>query len=143
MYIVILGAGTVGGAIAKWCLSLDHEVSVIDTDVSRCAALDEELGSVSVIGDGTDASVLIRAGCNRSDVFIGTSGFDEDNLVACQLARNEFGALKTIALVKIPEHEGLFIKLGIDVVINQTDILIDRLKGELGDSDERMMGIIE
>ena len=62
MYIVILGAGTVGGAIAKWLLSMDHEVSVVDNDASRCASLDEELGSVSVIGDGTDASVLIRAG---------------------------------------------------------------------------------
>ena len=143
MYIVILGAGTVGGAIAKWLLSMDHEVSVIDNDASRCASLDEELGSVSVIGDGTDASVLIRAGCNRSDVFIGTSGFDEDNLVACQLARNEFGALKTIALVKIPEHEELFNNLGIDVVINKTDILLDRLKGELEGGTNRGMELIE
>jgi trk system potassium uptake protein TrkA len=143
MYIVILGAGTIGTAIAKWLLSIDHEVSVIDTNASRCAALDEELGSVSVIGNGTDASILIRAGCNRSDVFIGTSGFDEDNLVACQLARNEFGALKTIAFVKIPEHEELFTTLGIDVVINQTDILIDRLKSELGGSDKRAMEIIK
>ena len=143
MYIVILGAGTVGGAIAKWLLSMDHEVSVVDNDASRCASLDEELGSVSVIGDGTDASVLIRAGCNRSDVFIGTSGFDEDNLVACQLARNEFGALKTIALVKIPEHEELFNNLGIDVVINKTDILLDRLKGELEGGTNRGMELIE
>ena len=131
MYVVILGAGKVGFALACWLVASDHEVAVIDWDPSRCAALEDELGGISVVGDGTDAGVLARAGCNRADIFVGASGVDEDNLIACQLARHRFGALKTISLVNIPEHEALFALLGIDVTVNATDMIGGRLREEL------------
>lgn len=131
MYVVILGAGKVGFALARWLVTSDHEVAVIDWDPSRCAALEDELGGISVVGDGTDAGVLARAGCNRADIFVGAGGVDEDNLIACQLARHRFGALKTISLVNIPEHEALFALLGIDVTVNATDMIVGRLREEL------------
>lgn len=131
MYVVILGAGKVGFALARWLVTSDHEVAVIDWDPSRCAALEDELGGISVVGDGTDAVVLARAGCNRADIFVGAGGVDEDNLIACQLARHRFGALKTISLVNIPEHGELFALLGIDVTVNATDMIVARLRGEL------------
>ena len=131
MYVVILGAGKVGFTLARWLVAADHEVAVIDWDPSRCAALEDELGGISVVGDGTDAGVLARAGCNRADIFVGAGGVDEDNLVACQLARHRFGALRTISLVNIPEHEALFALLGIDVTVNATDMIVGRLKEEL------------
>jgi trk system potassium uptake protein TrkA len=131
VYVVILGAGKVGFALACWLVASDHEVAVIDWDPSRCAALEDELGGISVVGDGTDAGVLARAGCNRADIFVGASGVDEDNLIACQLARHRFGALKTISLVNIPEHEALFALLGIDVTVNATDMIGGRLREEL------------
>ena len=131
MYVVILGAGKVGFALARWLVTSDHEVAVIDWDPSRCAALEDELGGISVVGDGTDAGVLARAGCNRADIFVGAGGVDEDNLIACQLARHRFGALKTISLVNIPEHEALFARLGIDVTVNATNMIVGRLREEL------------
>jgi trk system potassium uptake protein TrkA len=131
VYVVILGAGKVGFALARWLVTSDHEVAVIDWDPSRCAALEDELGGISVVGDGTDAGVLARAGCNRADIFVGAGGVDEDNLIACQLARHRFGALKTISLVNIPEHEALFALLGIDVTVNATDMIVGRLREEL------------
>jgi trk system potassium uptake protein TrkA len=131
VYVVILGAGKVGFALARWLVTSDHEVAVIDWDPSRCAALEDELGGISVVGDGTDAGVLARAGCNRADIFVGAGGVDEDNLIACQLARHRFGALKTISLVNIPEHEALFARLGIDVTVNATNMIVGRLREEL------------
>jgi trk system potassium uptake protein TrkA len=131
VYVVILGAGKVGFALARWLVTSDHEVAVIDWDPSRCAALEDELGGISVVGDGTDAGVLARAGCNRADIFVGAGGVDEDNLIACQLARHRFGALKTISLVNIPEHEALFALRGIDVTVNATDMIVGRLREEL------------
>ena len=131
MYVVILGAGKVGFALACWLVASDHEVAVIDWDPSRCAALEDELGGISVVGDGTDAGVLARAGCNRADIFVGAGGVDGDNLIACQLARHRFGALKTISLVNIPEHEALFARLGIDVTVNATNMIVGRLREEL------------
>ena len=131
MYIVILGAGRVGGLLARRMVIADHEVAVIDRDAARCSALEDELGSVAVIGDGTEASTLAKAGTNRADVFIATTGRDETNLAACQLARHRFEALHTASLVNIDDHDSLFKILGIDLTINATNLLVDRIHGEL------------
>ena len=99
MYVLIVGAGRVGVSLARWLLAADHEVAVIERDAARCAALENELGSISVAGDGTEADILARAGANRADVFIAATGRDDDNMVACQLARHRFGASRIVAEV--------------------------------------------
>ena len=137
MYVVILGAGRVGFGLARWLLATENEVAVIDRDPSRCAELEEELGGITVLGDGTDASVLGKAGCNRADVFIGATGADEDNLLACQLARHHFNTMRTISLVSVPEHEELFSVLGIDATVNTVDVVVDRLKQALSEASVR------
>ena len=96
-----------------------------------CAELEEELGGITVLGDGTDAAVLAKAGCNRADVFVGATGADEDNLLSCQLARHHFNATRTISLVSISDHETLFPMLGIDATVNTVDVVVDRLKQAL------------
>ena len=112
-------------------MAADHEVAVIDWDKSRCAALEDELGSLSVLGDGTEASVLAKAGANRADLFIATTHSDDENMVACQLAKHRFGAARTASIVSVPDHERLFGLLGIDVIINTTDLIVDKIQEEM------------
>ena len=128
MYIVIIGAGRIGTSLAKWLVGAKHEVAVIDQDPSRGAVLEDQLGSVSVVGDGTDAGVLAKAGVNRADVFIAVTGRDDDNMVACQLARHRFGASYTVALINNGQYEALFNLLGIDLTINVTDMIVERVE---------------
>ena len=137
MYVVILGAGRVGFELARWLLATEHEVAVIDRDPARCAELEEALGGITVLGDGTDAAILAKAGCNRADVFVGATGADEDNLMACQLARHHFNATRAISLVSIPAHEELFPTLGIDATVNTVDVVVDRLKAALSGASTR------
>ncbi len=132
MYFVIVGAGRIGTSLAKWLVAADHEVAVIDREAVNCNAIDEELGSVSVVGDGTEAGVLMKAGVNRADVLIAATGRDEDNLVACQMAKHRFNVERTIALVNIPDHEQLFNMLGIGVTINATELVLNKVQEELG-----------
>lgn len=131
MYVVVLGAGRIGSALARWLVSYEHEVVVIERDVARAAALEEELGNLTVVGDGTEAGVLYEAGISRADVFVAATGRDGDNLVACQMAKHHFAVAKTVALVNIPEHDRLFRTLGIDVTINVSDLLVTRIQAEL------------
>ena len=128
MYIVIVGAGTIGASIARWLVAADHEVAAIERDESKCASLETELGSISVVGDGTEAGVLAQAGVNRADIFIASMGSNEDNMVACQLARHRFGVSYTVSLVSVPEYEKLFNLLGIGVIINTTDLIVGRVQ---------------
>ena len=128
MYVLIVGAGRVGSVLARWLLTAEHEVTVVDRDPIRCAVLDEELGSITVVGDGTDAGVLAKAGANRAEIFIATTRRDDDNLVACQLARHHFRAEHTVALVNIADHERLFNRLGVDITISVTELLAGRIQ---------------
>ena len=119
-------------SLARSLLAADHEVALIDRDVDRCASLEDELGSILIAGDGTEAGILARAGANRADVFIATTSRDDDNLVACQVARHRFGAKQAISLVNIPEHEALFGRLGVDAVVNTTELIVVRIQQQFG-----------
>ncbi|MCL0028895.1 TrkA family potassium uptake protein [Dehalococcoidia bacterium] len=131
MYVLIVGAGRVGTAVARWLLEADHEIAIIDNDESRCLAIEEELGGVAVHGEGTEESILGRAGANRADVFISTTRRDDENLVACQLAKHRFGAARVVALINVPEHIELFTRLGIDISINTTELLVNKIQEDL------------
>ncbi len=131
MYILIVGAGRVGAAVAKQLLMAEHEITVIDNDPDRCIVIEEELGGVAVLGEGTEAAILGRAGANRANVFIATTRRDDDNLVACQLAKHWFGATRVVALVNVPEHVELFNRLGIDVSVNTAQLLVNKIEDSL------------
>ncbi len=128
MHVVIVGAGRVGASAAGWLVSAGHEVAAIDEDASTCSALDEALGSIAVVGDGTDAGVLSRAGANRAEVLIATTRRDDVNLAACQLAKHKFGVLKTISVVNSPDHADLFGTLGVDVTVDIAEMVLSRVQ---------------
>jgi trk system potassium uptake protein TrkA len=96
MRIVIVGGGEVGYGLSQ-ALAARHEVIVIDQsrDVSdRFEKLDVHL----VIGGATSREVLTRAGVERADLFIASTGLDEVNIVACGMA-NQLGSPETICFV--------------------------------------------
>ena len=133
MYVLIMGAGKVGSSIARWLLAGDHEITIIDNAPQRCSAIEDELGGVVIMGDATEATILARAGASRADLLIATTRRDDENLVACQLAKHRFGAQKVVALVNVPEHVELFARLGIDVTVNLTELLVDRIQEDLAE----------
>ena len=128
MHAVIVGAGELGVTVARRMVSAGHEIAVIDLDRSRREQLDEALGGVSIAGDGTEATVLSRAGANRAEALIATTGRDDVNLVACQLAKHRFGVVRTIALVNAREHSDLFDTLGVDVVVDVSELALGRIQ---------------
>ena len=68
----------------------DHEVTLIEQRADRFAALEEEFEHVVQRGDATELFVLERAGIKRPpDLVLAVTGDDEDNLVICQLAKEQ------------------------------------------------------
>ena len=131
MYIIVVGCGKVGHPLTRALLSAGHEVLAIEQDSQRYAAILDELGSVAISGDGSEPAVLEEAGAGRAGVFIAVTGQDEDNLVACQVAKHRFTVPKTIALVNNPQNETLFRKLGVDVIVSHTDAILTHVEKEL------------
>ena len=59
MYAVVVGGGRIGRTIARWLLMAEHEVAVVDRSPAVCSVVEDELGSVSVLGDATEAGVSV------------------------------------------------------------------------------------
>ncbi len=133
MYIIIVGCGKVGYQLTRALLSAGNEVLAIERDSAKYAAIVEELGSVVISGDGSEVSVLEEAGASRATVIVAVTGRDEDNLMACQAARHHFDVPKTIALVNDPENDDLFRKLGVDVIVSHTEVILTHVEEELPD----------
>jgi trk system potassium uptake protein TrkA len=131
MYIIIVGGGSVGYHLCKALLKEGHEVLVLDKDATKCENFEDELGSVCVRGDGCEVSTLAEAGVSRAEVFIAATDEDEDNLVACQVAKHKFGVPRTIARVNNPENENIFRKLGIDCPISVTNLILEHIEEKI------------
>src|ERR1039458_2597468 len=131
MYIIVIGGGKVGYHLAKALLTEGHEILVIEKDQSRIDYICNELGSICLNGDGCEAAVLSEAGTERADMLIAVTGDDEDNLVACQVAKHKFKVPRTIARIKNPRHEKLFKTLGIDVTVSATNIILENIETEV------------
>ena len=131
MYIIIVGGGSVGYHLCKALLNEGYEVLVLDKDAAKCESFEDELGSVCLRGDGCEAATLAEAGASRADVFIATTNEDEDNLVACQVAKHKFGVPRTIARVNNPKNEKIFKKLGVDCSISVTNLILEHIEEEI------------
>ena len=90
MYVLIVGGGKVGFYLSRELLMQGHEVLVIERSEQRVDRIQEELGNVVIHGDGCELSVLGRAGASRCDAIVAVTGDDEDNLIACQVAKHHF-----------------------------------------------------
>jgi trk system potassium uptake protein len=133
MYIIVVGGGKVGFYLAKELLEEGHEVLVIEKDERgpRSSIIAEELGDVVLKGDGCEATTLESAGTGRADMLIAVTGDDEDNLVACQVAKTRFNVRRTVARLNNPKNELVFRKLGIDVTVSATSAILNQIEQEL------------
>ena len=107
MKILIVGAGRVGTSVAENLVSEHNDITVIDDDASRLADLQERLDLRGVLGDGTQASVLKRAGAEDADMLIACAASDAVNLVSCKVSRTLFNVPRRVARIRSAELPGL------------------------------------
>jgi trk system potassium uptake protein TrkA len=139
-YVLVIGGGNVGYHLARHLLERDYEVTLVEKNRVRAEEITHELGSCCImVGDGDEMSFLATTGIERADVVVAATGDDEDNLVACQLAKRKFNVPRTIARVSDPRHVKLFRALGIDVPVSASELLMGLIEAEL--STELVKGV--
>jgi trk system potassium uptake protein TrkA len=151
MYIIVVGGGRVGYYLAKALLDEGHEVLILEKSAPIATIVSDELGSICVRGDGCEATTLASVGTNRADMLIAVTGDDEDNLVACQVARHMFNVPRTVARIRNPKNEKILKLLGIDVIVNTTKLILESIEEEvpthtlthLRDIRDKGLGIVE
>ena len=96
MKVLILGAGRVGGSLARALVNNNYDVSVVDTNKTILAALEDKLDILTVEGHASHPKSIKKAGADEFTTVIAVTSSDEVNLVACQVAKKQFGVNKTI-----------------------------------------------
>jgi trk system potassium uptake protein len=118
--VVIMGAGGIGREIARKLRGTTGiSIRVIERDESRARALAAENATdvMVLVGDATDLDLLLEERIGEANVFIATTGDDEPNMVACQLARS-LGVERTVAMVNKASYRQIYDLLGIDQAIS-------------------------
>lgn len=115
MRILVIGGGKVGSSLAGVLHDDGHVVTVIEEDPERARALIEDSDFMVFEGDGSDVELLRAADVGRVDWAVAVTGSDEDNLVACELART-LDAKNVLARLNNPLNEPTFEALGVPVV---------------------------
>ena len=127
MKVVVGGGGTLGRRVTKY-VSERHDVTMIEKDPARFQAMVEAFAGwkevTVLLGDIDEPGVLLDAGVDRADVFVAATGDDEDNLVGCLLAKNEFKVKRVIGTVRNPRNRWLYNRSwGVDVAIDAAQIV--------------------
>lgn len=137
MLVIIVGGGKMGAQLATTLLGEGHQVRLVENRLEVVERLRQSLpGDVVVSGDGSAPTIMEAAGIRQAQVLAAVTGEDETNLVITTLARFEFNIPRTIARVNNPKNAWLFnADMGVDVALNQTDILAHLVVEEMSMGD--------
>ena len=134
MKIIIVGGGQVGGYIASLLIENGNSVIVIENKERALQALKNNgiKEDCILVGDGTDALLLEKAGVRSCSALVGATGKDETNLTAAMMAKFEYDVPKVVARVNNPKNAWLFnAGMGVDVKINQADLIGHMIADEM------------
>ena len=115
--ILLIGGRSKARSLAESLMKQDYSVTVINDSYEICRMLAEIKGLSVICGDGTKPFILDEAGAADCDISIALTATDEDNLVASELCKQQFGVRKTVSLVSDPKKTAFFRQMGVDSVV--------------------------
>jgi len=123
MFVLIVGCGRVGSAIAKSMLAEGHEVSVLDEDPEAIALLNrgqpgswEDSGGRFTVGTALEIDALLEAGIEQADAFVASTDGDNTNLVIAQIAKRRFEIERVVVRVLDPARARWYAEQGLQTV---------------------------
>ncbi|HEX5812944.1 MAG TPA: TrkA family potassium uptake protein [Pseudonocardia sp.] len=123
MRVAIAGAGAVGRSIALELVESEHQVMLIERELSNIEPEAVEAAEW-VHADACELASLEEAGMEGCDVVIAATGDDKVNLVVSLLAKTEFAVRRVVARVNDPRNEWLFDdSWGVDVAVSTPRLL--------------------
>lgn len=125
--IVIAGGGVTGQFLAETLEKRSFHVRVIESSLERCRQISETLERAEVVhGDATNINFMKEERITTADVFVGTTGDDESNLMSCLLAK-ELGVDKTVVKLSRPDYASLVQKFGVSLALSPRHVMAERI----------------
>jgi len=135
--VVVMG----GPEMAVWlCEALrdrSFAIRIFEVDRARAEELAAELSWVTVLNaDPTDREVFNEEHIGDADTFVSLRNDDEDNIIACVLAKSR-GVTQTVAVVQRSSYLDLLYDIGVDRAFSPRKVAARQIESVLGDDPLR------
>lgn len=134
MKIIILGAGQVGGNLAKNLIDENNDITIIDVNFERLNQLQNKFDLKIVHGFASHPKILKEAEAKNADMLVAVTNSDETNMIACQIAHSLFKIPNKVARIRSSEYindhtKKLFAPnhIPIDYLISPEQLVIDHI----------------
>lgn len=125
--VFIVGGKQIGIRLAQEFERQGKSVKLFEQDGQRCEKIAALVDRTLVIhGDGTDERTLEEENIEGVDAFLAVTNDDEDNIIACMLAR-KLGARKVVAVVNRLNYLPMAQRLGINTTLSPHLAAVDRI----------------
>ena len=105
---------------------------MVERDARKAQSLADEIGSSVIPQDASEGRWLLSAGIKRAALLIAVTGDDEDNIIISQLGRAlSQGRARTIARINNPRNNENFRRLGIESIVNATDLVMSTIERDV------------
>jgi trk system potassium uptake protein TrkA len=144
VFVLIVGCGRVGSAIAKRMISEGHEVSVLDESPESHALLDhglpqtwEDAGGQFTVGTALELEALVEAGIEQADVLVCSTDGDNTNIVVAQVGQKRFQVPKVVVRVHDPLRADWYRERGLQTV-SPTKVAVEMLTDAVLEGAEKV-----
>lgn len=138
----VIGAGTVGVAVARRLDAAGWRVKLLESDMARCEQVAEELDCLVLHGDGADLRLLEEERIGDMPVVVAVTNNDEKNLLISLLTK-QLGAARIITRADKHTNEIMFERVGIDVVRSSRGAAIRSVVRHTQQSDVEIRAVLE
>lgn len=125
MYAVVIGAGYIGMDLIRYISKKGDKVGVIEKREEKCRKIANNFDAVIFKGDCTDPEILKNADLDKADIVFIVTDNDDVNMIVCSYAKWHFNVPQVVALSNSPKNKEAFKKLGADVIICPSELVID------------------
>ena len=142
MFVLVVGCGRVGSALAKGLVDDGHDVNVVDQSPEAFTRLGDDFPGQFIRGPALETSVLEAAGIADADAFVAATNGDNTNIVIAQIAKRQFNVPTVIARILDPlrakwyEEQGLSTVCPTRVAIEMLEERVREAAGANGASPE-------
>lgn len=109
--VIIVGASAIGIELARVLEDIGTDVKLIEPEENLAELASQSLKRTTVLGgDYLQLKLLEEAGIEDVDGFVSVTGDDENDIMACMMAR-EHGAQRALALIQKPRYLPLLARI--------------------------------
>jgi trk system potassium uptake protein TrkA len=116
VYVIVVGCGRLGAAVAQELAGEGHQVAVVDRRAESLERLGRDAQVQRIVGTGIDIDVLRQAGIDRAEAVAALTDLDNANIMIAQTAQQIFQVPRVVARVNDLRVESVFQALGVPTV---------------------------